>query len=67
MGSTGLSVVPKTGMPLSPYFLNAQGDLKMLPMLLRRAAASRVPVLNMQCDRYHPHQILADLLTVPSI
>ena len=28
------------------------------------AAASRVPVLNMQCDRYHPFQVLADLLTI---
>jgi ornithine carbamoyltransferase len=28
------------------------------------AAASRVPVLNMQCDVYHPFQILADLMTV---
>ena len=28
------------------------------------AAASRVPVLNMQCDLYHPHQILADLMTM---
>jgi N-acetylornithine carbamoyltransferase len=28
------------------------------------AAASRVPVLNMQCDIYHPHQILADLMTM---
>ncbi len=28
------------------------------------AAASRVPVLNMQCDVFHPHQILADLLTI---
>lgn len=28
------------------------------------AEASRVPVLNMQCEIYHPHQILADLLTV---
>jgi N-acetylornithine carbamoyltransferase len=28
------------------------------------AAASRVPVLNMQCDRFHPFQALADLLTV---
>jgi N-acetylornithine carbamoyltransferase len=28
------------------------------------AAASRVPVLNMQCDTYHPHQILADLMTM---
>jgi ornithine carbamoyltransferase len=28
------------------------------------AAASRAPVLNMQCDIYHPFQILADLLTI---
>jgi len=28
------------------------------------AAASRVPVLNMQCDVYHPHQSLADLMTI---
>ena len=28
------------------------------------AAASRVPVLNMQCDLYHPHQILADMMTM---
>lgn len=28
------------------------------------ADASRVPVLNMQCDLYHPHQALADLMTV---
>ena len=28
------------------------------------AAASRVPVLNMQCDLYHPFQALADLLTI---
>ena len=28
------------------------------------AAAARVPVLNMQCDVYHPFQILADLLTL---
>jgi N-acetylornithine carbamoyltransferase len=28
------------------------------------AAASRVPVLNMQCDRFHPFQALADLLTI---
>ena len=28
------------------------------------AAASRVPILNMQCDVYHPCQILADLLTI---
>jgi N-acetylornithine carbamoyltransferase len=28
------------------------------------AAASRAPVLNMQCDIYHPFQILADMLTI---
>jgi len=28
------------------------------------AEASRVPVLNMQCDWYHPFQALADLLTI---
>ena len=28
------------------------------------AAASRVPVLNMQRDVYHPHQALADLMTI---
>ncbi|HEX9797474.1 MAG TPA: ornithine carbamoyltransferase [Anaerolineales bacterium] len=28
------------------------------------AGASRVPVLNMQCDYYHPHQCLADLMTI---
>ncbi len=28
------------------------------------ADASRVPVLNMQCDEFHPFQILADLLTI---
>ncbi|HEX8939048.1 MAG TPA: ornithine carbamoyltransferase [Candidatus Limnocylindrales bacterium] len=28
------------------------------------ADASRVPVLNMQCDVFHPFQILADLLTM---
>jgi ornithine carbamoyltransferase len=28
------------------------------------ASASRVPVLNMQCDIYHPHQCLADLMTI---
>jgi N-acetylornithine carbamoyltransferase len=28
------------------------------------AEASRVPVLNMQCDLYHPFQVLADLLTI---
>jgi len=28
------------------------------------AAASRVPVLNMQCEIYHPFQILADIMTI---
>ena len=28
------------------------------------AEASRTPVLNMQCELYHPHQILADLQTI---
>jgi N-acetylornithine carbamoyltransferase len=28
------------------------------------AAASRVPVLNMQCDVYHPFQALADVFTI---
>lgn len=28
------------------------------------ARHSRVPVLNMQCDVYHPHQALADLMTI---
>ena len=28
------------------------------------AEASRVPVLNMQCDVYHPHQALADIMTI---
>jgi ornithine carbamoyltransferase len=28
------------------------------------AAASRVPVLNMQCVVYHPHQALAELMTI---
>lgn len=28
------------------------------------AEASRVPILNMQCDYYHPHQCLADLMTI---
>ncbi len=28
------------------------------------AAASRTPVLNMQCEIYHPFQVLADLLTI---
>lgn len=28
------------------------------------ASASRVPILNMQCEFYHPHQCLADLMTI---
>lgn len=28
------------------------------------AAASRTPILNMQCEYYHPHQVLADLQTI---
>lgn len=28
------------------------------------AEASRVPVFNMQCDVYHPFQVLADLMTI---
>lgn len=32
--------------------------------LNRVAEASRVPVLNMQCDVYHPFQCLADLMTI---
>ena len=28
------------------------------------AEASRVPVFNMQCDYYHPFQILADMMTI---
>ena len=28
------------------------------------AAASRAPVFNMQCDIYHPFQVLADLMTI---
>jgi len=28
------------------------------------AAASRVPVFNMQCEVYHPFQVLADLMTI---
>jgi ornithine carbamoyltransferase len=28
------------------------------------ATASRVPILNMQCDIYHPFQCLADLMTI---
>lgn len=28
------------------------------------AESSRAPILNMQCDIYHPHQCLADLMTI---
>jgi N-acetylornithine carbamoyltransferase len=28
------------------------------------AEAARVPVLNMQCEIYHPHQCLADIMTI---
>ncbi len=34
------------------------------PYIRAVAAASRVPVLNMQCDRYHPFQALADVMTM---
>ncbi len=34
------------------------------PYIRAVADASRVPVLNMQCDWYHPFQALADLLTI---
>jgi ornithine carbamoyltransferase len=34
------------------------------PYLNAVAQASRVPVLNMQCDIYHPFQCLADLMTI---
>ena len=30
----------------------------------RVAESSRAPVLNMQCEIYHPHQCLADLMTI---
>ena len=30
----------------------------------RVASSSRSPVLNMQCEIYHPHQCLADLMTI---
>jgi len=30
----------------------------------RVASSSRAPVLNMQCEIYHPHQCLADLMTI---
>ncbi|HSG78976.1 MAG TPA: ornithine carbamoyltransferase, partial [Acidimicrobiia bacterium] len=34
------------------------------PYIRAVAEASRTPVLNMQCDLYHPFQILADLMTI---
>jgi ornithine carbamoyltransferase len=34
------------------------------PYIREVAEASRVPVLNMQCDVYHPFQALADLMTI---
>ncbi|HSJ49669.1 MAG TPA: ornithine carbamoyltransferase [Actinomycetota bacterium] len=40
-------------------------DWKLGNRYLREVAeASRVPVLNMQCDVYHPFQALADLMTI---
>lgn len=40
-------------------------DWKVGNQYLREVAhASRVPVLNMQCDIYHPFQILADVMTI---
>jgi ornithine carbamoyltransferase len=40
-------------------------DWKLGNSYIREVAeASRVPVLNMQCDIYHPHQALADLMTI---
>jgi ornithine carbamoyltransferase len=40
-------------------------DWKVGNGYLREVAEhSRVPVLNMQCDVYHPHQALADLMTI---
>jgi ornithine carbamoyltransferase len=40
-------------------------DWKVGNGYLREVAEhSRVPVLNMQCDIYHPHQALADLMTI---
>jgi N-acetylornithine carbamoyltransferase len=42
-----------------------QCDWRMGNAYIREVAeASRVPVLNMQCDVYHPFQVLADLMTV---
>ena len=40
-------------------------DWKVGNRYIREVAEhSRVPVLNMQCDVYHPHQALADLMTI---
>src|SRR5574341_1952001 len=42
-----------------------QCDWKFGNQYIREVAeSSRVPVLNMQCDVYHPHQALADLQTI---
>jgi N-acetylornithine carbamoyltransferase len=42
-----------------------QCDWKFGNRYIREVAeASRVPVLNMQCDVYHPFQILADMMTI---
>ncbi len=42
-----------------------QCDWKIGNQYIREVAeASRVPILNMQCDVYHPFQILADLMTI---
>ncbi|MFQ5611114.1 MAG: ornithine carbamoyltransferase [Anaerolineae bacterium] len=42
-----------------------QCDWKVGNAYIRAVAeASRVPVFNMQCDIYHPFQILADLMTI---
>ncbi len=42
-----------------------QVDWKVGNGYIREVAEhSRVPVLNMQCDVYHPHQALADLMTI---
>jgi N-acetylornithine carbamoyltransferase len=42
-----------------------QCDWKFGNQYIREVAeASRVPVLNMQCDIYHPFQILADMMTI---
>jgi len=42
-----------------------QCDWKVGNRYIREVAQySRVPVLNMQCDVYHPFQVLADLMTI---